>query len=200
MAAAGSRRRLRPRRVEDGGPLQAFLDEPAGVRHRRRPHDDHDEPRKGQKLFVSSLLPAAATITVEAVEPLGGEPGEMAIRSIPRARGGDRRPEDVRFLHVLKGADGSASADATALVASTGGTPYEGAAANGIVVMFPVDIATPFASLTYTAPAGTVAHLVTGLTPGADYKVAQNGDVVTVTPGAGTKADSGGVLVIGALP
>jgi len=155
---------------------------------------------KGQKLFLSSLLPTAATMSVEAAEPLTGEPGEMdpiKFRVRVEATGG---PKDVRFLHVLKGADGSASADATALVTSTGGTAYEGAAANGIVVMFPVDIATPFASLTYTAPAGTVAQLVTGLTPGADYTVAQNGDVVTVTPGAGTKADSGGVLVVGALP
>ncbi|HSO36209.1 MAG TPA: hypothetical protein VLT33_26965 [Labilithrix sp.] len=155
---------------------------------------------KGQKLFVSSLLPAAATMTVEAAEGLDGEPGELdpiKYRMRVEATGG---PTSVRFMHVIKGADGAASADATALVTSTGGTPYEGAAANGVVVLFPVDIATPFASVTYTVPGGTVAQLVTGLMPGAGYTVAQNGATVTVTPGGGKNADSGGVLVIGALP
>ena len=71
---------------------------------------------------------------------------------------------------------------------------------NGILVMFPVDLATPFASVTYTAPGGVNAQLVTGLTPGASYAVAHNGATVTVTPGGGMKADAGGVLVIGALP
>jgi hypothetical protein len=154
---------------------------------------------KGQRLFVSSLLPAAATVSVEAVEALGGEPGEMdpiKYRLKVDATGG---PTNVRFLHVLKGADGGA-ADATSVVTSTGGTAYEGAAANGVVVMFPVDIATPFAAVTYTVPGGTVAQLVTGLTPGAGYTVAENGGSVTVTLGGTTMADSGGVLLIGALP
>ena len=155
---------------------------------------------KGQKLFVSSLLPAAATMTVEAAEALGGEPGEMdpiKYRLRVEATGG---PTSVRFLHVLEGADGGASAGATSRVTSTGGTAYEGASANGIVVMFPVDLATPFASVTYAAPGGTVAQLVTGLTPGAGYTVAQSGATLTVTPGGTAKADEGGVLVIGALP
>jgi len=155
---------------------------------------------KGQRLFVSSLLPAAATMTVEAAEQLGGEPGELdpiKFRMRVEAAGG---PKDVRFLHVLEGADGGASVSPASAIASTGGTAYEGAAVNGIVVMFQVDIATPFASVQYTAPGGTVAQLVTGLTPGAGYTVAQNGASVTVTPGGASKADSGGVLVIGALP
>jgi hypothetical protein len=155
---------------------------------------------KGQKLFVSSLLPAAATMTVEPAEPLNGEPGELdpiKFRLRVEATGG---PTNARFLHVLKGADGGASPDAASVVTSSGGTPYEGVAVNGVVVMFPVDIATPFASLTYTAPAGTTAHLVTGLAPGQSYTVAQNGGTVTVTPGGDKKADAGGVLVVGALP
>ncbi len=154
---------------------------------------------KGQKLFVSSLLPQAATVTVEPVEALGGEPGELdpiRFRMKTEATGG---PKDVRFLHVLKGADGG-TADATSVVTSTGGTAYEGASVNGVVVMFPVDIATPFASVSYTAPPGTVAHLVTGLKPDEGYSVTQTGDAITVTPGGDKKANSGGVLVIGALP
>jgi hypothetical protein len=153
---------------------------------------------KGQKLFVTSLLPAAATMTVEAAEPLGGEPGELdpiKFRLKVEATGG---PTSVRFLHVLEGADGGASAGATSLVTSTGQTPYQGVAVSGVVVMFPVDLATPFASLTYTA-GGATAHVITGLTPGAGYTVAESGGAVTVTPGGGALADAGGVLVIGAL-
>ena len=41
---------------------------------------------------------------------------------------------------------------------------------------------------------------MTGLTPGGDYTVADSGGTVTVTPGGATKADPGGVVVIGALP
>ena len=155
---------------------------------------------KGQKLFVSSLLPAAATMSVEAVEALGGEPGALdpiRFRMKVEATGG---PKTARFLHVIKGADGGASADATSLVTSTGGTAFEGAAANGVLVLFPVDLATPFATVTYAVPGGTVAQLVTGLTPGAGYTVAQNGANVTITPGGSKNADSGGVIVIGTLP
>ncbi|MBS2012645.1 MAG: hypothetical protein JST00_07160 [Deltaproteobacteria bacterium] len=154
---------------------------------------------KGQRLFVDSLLPAAATVTVEPVENLGGEPGELdpiRFRMKVEATGG---PQNVRFLHVVKAADAGGSADATAVVTSTGGTPYEGASAGGVVVMFPVDIGGAFASLTYDAP-GATAHLVTGLEPGAGYDVKQSGPTVTITPGGSQKADSGGVLVIGALP
>ena len=154
---------------------------------------------KGQKLFVSSLLPAAATVTTEPAENLGGEPGELdpiRFRIQVEATGA---PNNVRFLHVIKAADAGGTADATAVVTSTGGTAYEGASAGGIVVMFPVDIATPFASVTYDAPAGTTAQLVTGLTPDAAYDVKQNGQTVTITPGGAQKADSGGVLVIGSL-
>ena len=155
---------------------------------------------KGQRLFVSSLLPAAATMTIEPAEALGGEPGEMdsiKFRLRVDATGG---PTSARFLHVLEGADGGASAGATSLVTSTSGTPYEGAAAGGVVLMFPVDLATPFASVSFAVPGGTVAKLVTGLAPGADYTVAESGGTVTVTPGGPTKADAGGVLVIGTLP
>ncbi len=154
---------------------------------------------KGQKLFVSSLLPAAATMSVEPAEALGGEPGELdtiKYRMRVEATGG---PASVRFLHVIKGADGGASADATTLVTSTGGTPFEGAAANGVVVLFPVDIAVPFATLTYAVPDGTVAQLVTGLAPGAGYTVAQNGATVTITPGGTKTADTGGLLLLGSL-
>ena len=55
-------------------------------------------------------------------------------------------------------------------------------------------------SVTYKVPSGTVAQLVTGLKPGTSYAVTESGGTVTVKPGTGTKADTGGVLVIGDLP
>jgi len=64
--------------------------------------------------------------------------------------------------------------------------------------MFPVDIGKPFESLTVAGAFGGV--LVTGLEPNAGYDVAQGNGAVTIKPGGGAKADSGGVLVIGALP
>jgi len=155
---------------------------------------------KGQKLFVSSLLPEAAKVTVEAVPPITGEPGELdpiKFRVKVEATGG---PKEARFLHVIEGADGSASAGATSLITSTDGTAYEGAAASGVVVMFPVDISKELTSVTYKVPSGTVAQLVTGLKPGTSYAVTESGGTVTVKPGTGTKADTGGVLVIGDLP
>jgi hypothetical protein len=70
-------------------------------------------------------------------------------------------------------------------------------------VMFPVDIGN-VTSVTYSVPASTKAQLVTGLTPGAGYKVTTEKKgaemVMTVAPGGAEKADSGGVLVIGKLP
>jgi hypothetical protein len=154
----------------------------------------------GQKLFVSTLLPAAATISVEAAEPLDNEPADqdpIKFRVKVEANGG---PTSTRFLNVLQAGDGGASAEAAALVSSTGGTPFEGAAVHGVLVLFPVDIATPFASVAYAPPSGTTAQLVTGLAPGAGYNVAMQGATITITPGGSTKADSGGVLVIGTLP
>ncbi len=153
----------------------------------------------GQRLFATGLLPAASTVTVEAVEALGSQPAALdpiKFRMKVEANGG---PTNTRFLHVIQGADGGATADAATLVQSTGGTPYEGALVHGVLMMFPVDIGKA-TSVSYNAPGGTVAQLVTGLEPNAGYTVAQNGASVTITPGGGQNADSGGVLLIGTLP
>jgi hypothetical protein len=157
---------------------------------------------KGQKLFVRSLLPAGAAMTVEAAEPLtdgGREPASndpIRYRLRVEASGG---PKSARFLHTVQGADGNAAPETTTLVRSTGGTPYEGAALPDVVVMFPVDVG-PVASVAYTAPAGAKAHVITGLAPSAGYTVAMTNGSITITPGGDSKADSGGVLVIGQLP
>ena len=161
----------------------------------------------GQNLFVRTLLPNPATVVVERAEALDDENGKQPALLDPikfRLRvEAPGSPKTVRWLHVIQGADGKDHADNAALVSSTAGTPYQGASFNDTVVMFPVDIG-KLASVTYAVPAATKAQLVTGLTPGAGYKVVtqKSGDTVvtTVTPGGDQKADSGGVLMIGKLP
>ncbi len=160
-----------------------------------------------QNLFVRTLLPNPATIAVEHAEALDDENGKQPALLDPirfRLRvEAPGSPKSVRWLHVIQGADGKDRADTAALVSSTAGTPYQGASFNDTVVMFPVDIGT-FASVTYSAPASTKAHLVTGLVPGAGYKVTtqKSGDaiVTTVSAGGDKKADRGGVLLLGTLP
>jgi hypothetical protein len=162
----------------------------------------------GQSLFVKTLLPDPATGVVEAVEALNDDNGRQPATLDPirfrykvEAPG---NPKTVRWLHVLQGADGNVTADNATLVTSSGGTAFQGASFNDTVVMFPVDIPVSFTSLTYSAPASTKAHLVTGLTPNAGYKVTtqpSGGTVnITVASGGDQKADAGGVLVIGKLP
>ena len=158
----------------------------------------------GQQAFVTSLLPAGAIITAEPAEPLTYEPAQdepMAFRLRVEAPGA---PPSARFLHVIEGADGGASPASAALVGSSAGTPYHGAAVAGRAVLFPVDVGTPFSGTTYTVPAAIGRHLVTGLVPGAGYDwsaTLQSGQLtMTVAPGgARAFADSGGVLVIDPL-
>ncbi|MCC6558637.1 MAG: hypothetical protein IT372_37355 [Polyangiaceae bacterium] len=157
---------------------------------------------KGQKLFVSTLLPEDATITAETYTPTSDpetrpaefEPMTATLRVEPASM-----PKDARFLHVLEGADAGATAAAATLIRSSGGTPYAGAAARGAAVLFPVSLG-PAAEVKYTAPAGVTRHFITGLTPGAGYDVARQrlnergGEQITVRAGSAMKADEGGVL------
>ena len=155
----------------------------------------------GQQLFVTTLLPANATPTAAAMEPF---PDEVAVdepmqhRIKVEAPGG---PADVRFLHVLQGADTGASADVVTLVQSSSGTPFAGAHVDDTAVLFLVDLGMSFSTLTYSVPDATRTHLITGLTPNGGYDVVTQtvGSQVQVTvgPGSALTADSGGVLQIG---
>jgi hypothetical protein len=160
----------------------------------------------GQNLFVRTLLPNPASIVVEPAEKLDDDRGKQPADLDPirfrfrvEAPGS---PKSVRWLEVIQGADGGSRADDASLITATGSTPYQGAAFNNTVVMFPVDLGT-FKDISYTAPASTKAHLVTGLTPNAGYRVTTKKggaeDTITVTSGGDQKADRGGVLMIGKL-
>jgi hypothetical protein len=113
-------------------------------------------------------------------------------------------PADARFLHVVQGSDLGAPLAPATLVTSTGGTAYPGVVVDRTAVMFPFAVKTAFGSLTYTVPATTATHLVTGLAANTAYGVTLRaaGDLVEVrirTDGGGDRVitDDGGVLVVG---
>ncbi len=145
----------------------------------------------GQQLFLTNLLPAGASVSAESVTP---QYGEVAIDDPMGEIPGSTPPHSYRVR-----VDAPGGPTSVALVQSSGGTAFEGAALAGTVVLFPVDLAPPFASMTYLAPAGASHQIVTGLAPSASYTVAAQpapgGMQVTVSPGPGTMTDSGGVLV-----
>ncbi len=155
----------------------------------------------GQKLFVSSVLPSTATLTWDMPTTTWGY-NEVANNEPMKYRlkiEDTQNPQDIRFLNVLQGADGSALTPMPLQsIQSMSGSAYDGVTVGSVVVMFAKDLSQPFAGLTYTAPTGTTLNYVTGLTPGASYSVnfmtGVTGTVVTVTAGGSTVADSGGVI------
>ncbi|MCE3229357.1 MAG: hypothetical protein K0S32_3908 [Bacteroidetes bacterium] len=153
----------------------------------------------GQQLFVSSLLPAASSVSAvpygNYVEPAEYE--QMTARLRVEATGG---PADVRFLHVLQSKDQFASAQTTTLIPSVEGT-YEGANMGNVTVMFKKNITTPFSSFTFEVPLTNQSVLLTGLSFTSGYNV--NEQILattkkyTVTVGTTYTSDAGGTLWIG---
>jgi len=158
---------------------------------------------EGQQLFVTTLLPADAVVTGEPAEALEeeGEPANndpMSYRLRVEAPGG---PQQTNFLHLLQGADAGATADPAQVVQSEPGNSFVGAVFGETVVLFPADLDEPFERLDYLVPAGTVRHLITGLSPGGAFAVSSEATAgglrVSVVPGDGWRADDGGVLDLG---
>jgi hypothetical protein len=155
---------------------------------------------KGQKLFVRTLLPHGATIAASKATPFNqmaaGEPSRSKLVVEDASQ-----PRDVRFLHVLEGADAGASATASSAIQSTAGTPFAGAAVGAFSAMFAVDLATTFTTTTYAVPSSATSHVVAGLVPGASYdvKLTSSGasTEITIAPGSAYKADSAGVIAFG---
>lgn len=156
---------------------------------------------KGQKLFVTTLLPAAASISADAAKPGGDANDETAANEPMRYRlkvtlASD--PQDIRFLHVLQGADSGSDYDPPVLIESSAGTAFAGAAVNGVAVLFPKRLGAAFSQLRYRAPLGAAMHIITGLSAEAGYDVNIDNSgadlLVTVTPGSAYHADKGGVL------
>ena len=107
-------------------------------------------------------------------------------------------PVDVRFLHVLQGADPKVARTSSSLIVSTSGTPFEGTVAGNVAVLFKKDITTPFANVVFRVPLGTANTYVTGLAPLGGYTVKLKTETtkirVTITSGGSLHADEGGVL------
>jgi hypothetical protein len=151
---------------------------------------------RGQQLAITTLLPDAATLVASPDEPDAGRPaiGEpMQHRLMVEAPGNPRR---ARFLHVIQGADGSASPDAATLMTSRAGTAYEGAAVGDTAVVFPVDLDGEVATTTIGVPQGVKRVLITGFAKNKGYRVESKGGEVAVTAGGDSQTDGGGVLVV----
>ena len=156
----------------------------------------------GQRLFVSTLLPTTAVLSVSAKESLGGEPAQMDPMTHRLLAEDPAKPQEVRFLNVLQGANAGGAKLPTATLASTAGTAgtaFDGASVGTTSVLFKRDMFAAFAGTTFKVPAGTTKTLVTGLTPNGSYTVTTQADgtwtIVTVAAGGPLTADSAGVLV-----
>jgi hypothetical protein len=152
-----------------------------------------------QQLFLTTLLPAKVTVRASPPEALGKEPltvDPMKFLLQVEATGG---PADVRFLHVIQGADAGAAADPVKLLqvsqVDASKSPFEGALVKNTVVLFARRLGEGFAGMSYVAPPGA-KHIVTGLGHGAGYTVSKDaGGKVTVSPGGAQLADEGGLLM-----
>ena len=153
----------------------------------------------GQQLYIASILPANGTVSINPLSNVvttvaEGEPCQYRLTIEDTSH-----PTNIRFLHVLQGADAGKPADGAANLQSTSGNPFEGVSVRGAAVLFPVIVlSNDFTSLGYNAPAGVTNHYVAGLRPNASYTatVQTNGGQiqVTVTPGPGLTADNAGLL------
>jgi hypothetical protein len=153
----------------------------------------------GQQLFIQTLLPSNPSLHVVPaagnLKPIAElEPTQYVYTVEDPAR-----PPDVRFLHVLQGADRGAPMVASVYLRSVGGTAFDGAAFHNAAVFFPVSAKESFAGTALPIPSGVHTLLVTGLTANASYSVqfqpTGDGSVVHVTQGSiGILADDAGLL------
>lgn len=154
----------------------------------------------GQQIFLQSLLPAAAKISRSPDEPDQTANGEvMRVRLIVEDPAG---PSDVRFLHVLEGADAGATRAPAERFRTAGAEPFDGVLVRGAAVLFPFKPipAGGFKGLSYAVPASIKDHLITGLPPGS-YDVSQKASgsrvEISITAGAAIKADEAGGIAFG---
>jgi len=155
----------------------------------------------GQQLFVQTLLPLNATLSsVYAAGNLSPhselDPMQYVLTDLDPTL-----PSDTRFLHVLQGADATASMVPAAYIQSASGTPFDGAVFGSSAVFFPVSATSTLAATTFNLPATATTFVVAGLTPSTSYgvtaAVTANGKTVTLTPGgAGSTTDTAGLLKV----
>jgi len=152
----------------------------------------------GQQLFVQTLLPlspsASAVYAAGNLNPIAELEPTRYIYTVEDPA----RPADVRFLHVLQGADPGEPMIAATYLQSTSGTLFDGASFGTTAVYFPVEGDGSFAGTTVLAPAGVHALLVTGLQPNGSYTITiqpgGGGSAIGISPGPGVAADPAGLL------
>ena len=153
----------------------------------------------GQQLFITTLLPTGATM--QLVDPANDGVADTVATHEPmtqRVMVAAPAGETARFLHLVQGADGGASPTPATLIDAADG--FVGLAVNQTAVLFSEDWDQPFSQLSYTAPAGTERHIITGLPAKAGFAVTvaetAAGVAVTILPNGDTPADDAGVLVL----
>jgi hypothetical protein len=160
---------------------------------------------KGQYLFLQTLLPASPAITyatpgssVSSIAALETMTGRLVVEDATN-------PTDIRFLHVVQGADTASDRLPATLVRSSSGNAYTGAVLGAAAALFPDTLGSGFAGVSYSTPATATKHYVAGLQPGGSYTVVAdsvNGTTdVAILAGAnagGTvlQADPAGVLAV----
>ncbi|OIN59290.1 T9SS type A sorting domain-containing protein [Arsenicibacter rosenii] len=153
----------------------------------------------GQKVYLTSLLPAAGVLTSSVSEVLNSL-AELETTTHELKIEDRSNPANIRFLNVIQGADGTVAQDASVLVQSTAGDAFEGAVVKNTAVLFPNVWGNGFTTTTYTIPSVVTMQLITGLTPNTGYAVASVNSgattTVTITPGGSLMTDGGGVLRI----
>jgi hypothetical protein len=155
----------------------------------------------GQQLFVQTLGTFAPTVTVQNGANLVSFVAWMNTTQFIMSVEDPSKPADVRFLHVVQGADAGASMVPATRVQSFSGTAFDGAIVGNTAVFFVTDMKAVFVGTTLSVPTGTTVY-VTGLTPNATYQVTTQADpantTIIVMPSAiGVTADVAGVLKIG---
>jgi hypothetical protein len=158
----------------------------------------------GQKLYITSLLPAGATFTPISIAGALTTVADLEPCQYRMVIQDTNDPVDERFLHVFQGADSGVQPDGAILIRSTAGTPMDGVVFGNSVVLFIVDTAMQFNGTTYTVPANVSRHFITGCVPDGFYKVTSantaNGLAVAIAPSvSGSQADAAGVLAMSAL-
>jgi len=155
----------------------------------------------GQQLFIHTLLPQSATITSREADTDLSPIADLEPTKYVMTVEDTGNPTDIRFLHVLQGADAGAKATAVSGFTTTSGTVFDGALVGNSALLFIHDDTQTagFGTTVYSEPATVTANYVAGLRPGGAYTVSKSttgGTVqVTVTAGGSSTADAAGMLV-----
>jgi hypothetical protein len=154
----------------------------------------------GQRLFVQTLLPRGASLSVTDsagnLNPIAQLEPTRYILTIEDPG----KPSDVRFLHVLQGADPGEAMVPSVYAGSSSGTALDGAVFGSEAVFFPANANQAFVATTFSVPTGVHSVLVTGLAENMHCSVSirrgDTGNVITITQAktGSASADAGGVL------